>query len=506
MDRRSPTARLSLGALGVGLVLLVSLAWASGVLYVIARLGLPSPVSLALVDGVHVYVGLASIAFFAAKLSRVGLHEHVSGVPELVAWQRWISWSLAGLYTTVYATGLLLLAPWSTGVAKALVNAHLLTAVWAAVPSAWHVWHYRPRAMPYLTRLDSRTSNRFWLAMALVLLPLLLVAAVPRSLSPAAKIGLGSWWESGGLQGVFLDRLATTSDGQALIAGGEGLYVKKVGAAQWRRVSFPSELILGLAVAPGGVYVGTTGGLYASPAAIGPFHRLALPAREVHGIAVDAANDQVIWASSRSGFWRSADGGEHWTIESAGVMSPENAWAIAYFRGSLYASDATRVYRWDGSTWQTSSDQGLVVSLDASADSRYLFASSMGRGVSVMDGAAWVPVSEGLTSHSGRGGAIHVDSVTAGQQGPALAATMLNGVAISHDGGQNWSELTAGLPRGAVWRVIQVDQRLIAATDHGIYEYHLPPVTPAAVTWWVALIAAALGTGILAMARGAFPR
>ena len=99
-----------------------------------------------------------------------------------------------------------------------------------------------------------------------------------------------------------------------------------------------------------------------------------------------------------------------------------------------------------------------------------------------------------------------MDSVTAGQQGPALAATMLNGVAISHDGGQNWSELTAGLPRGAVWRVIQVDQRLIAATDHGIYEYHLPPVTPAAVTWWVALIAAALGTGILAMARGAFPR
>ena len=269
MDRRSPTARLSLGALGVGLVLLVSLAWASGVLYVIARLGLPSPVSLALVDGVHVYVGLASIAFFAAKLTRVGLHEHVSGVPELVAWQRWISWSLAGLYTTVYATGLLLLAPWSTGVAKALVNAHLLTAVWAAVPSAWHVWHYRPRAMPYLTRLDSRTFNRFWLAMALVLLPLLLVVAVPRSLSPAAKIGLGSWWESGGLQGVFLDRLATTSDGQALIAGGEGLYVKKVGAAQWRRVSLPSELILGLAVAPGGVYVGTTGGLYSDRFAAG---------------------------------------------------------------------------------------------------------------------------------------------------------------------------------------------------------------------------------------------
>src|SRR5437879_9500211 len=111
VDRRSPTARLSLGALGVGLVLLVSLAWASGVLYVIARLGLPSPVSLALVDGVHVYVGLACLAFFAAKLTRVGLHEHVSGVPDLVAWQRRLSRRLAASYSTRYATSSILLPP-----------------------------------------------------------------------------------------------------------------------------------------------------------------------------------------------------------------------------------------------------------------------------------------------------------------------------------------------------------------------------------------------------------
>jgi hypothetical protein len=495
-----------LGALGVGLVLLVSLAWASGLLYVVARLGLPSPVSLALVDGVHLYVGMASIAFFAAKLSRVGLHERVSGVPELVAWQRWISWSMAGLYTAVYATGLLLLAPWPAGVGKALVNAHLLTAVWAALPSAWHVWHYRPRALPYLTRLDRRTLYRFWLAMGLVLLPLLAVVALPRSLSPASKIGLGSWWKSAGLQGVFLDRLATTSDGQTLIAGGAGLYVKPVGAGQWRRVSFPTELILGLTVAPGGVYVGTTYGLHASPMANGPYHRLPFPAREVHGIAVDPANTQVIWASSRSGFWRSTDGGQHWAIESTGIRSPENAWAIVYFRGSLYASDAVGVYRWDGSRWQTSSDQGLVASLDPSADGRYLFASSMGRGVNLFDGHVWVRVSDGLSTHFGGGGAIHVDSVTAAQQGPALAATMRNGVAISQDAGHDWSELRAGLPMGAVWRVIRVDQRLIAATDHGIYEYRLPPVIPAGVTWWVAVLAAALGTGVLAVARGTFPR
>src|SRR5438445_12867851 len=70
VDRRSPTARLSLGALGVGLVLLVSLAWASGVLYVIARLGLPSPVALALGAVVHVCVRTVVVALVSAELDR----------------------------------------------------------------------------------------------------------------------------------------------------------------------------------------------------------------------------------------------------------------------------------------------------------------------------------------------------------------------------------------------------------------------------------------------------
>jgi hypothetical protein len=130
----------------------------------------------------------------------------------------------------------------------------------------------------------------------------------------------------------------------------------------------------------------------------------------------------------------------------------------------------------------------------------------MGRGVNLMDGHAWVQVSEGLSTHSVRGRAIHVDSVTAGQQGRAFAATMLNGVAISQDSRRDWSELRAGLPSGSVWRVIEVNQRLIAATDHGIYEYRLPTVVPAGATWWVAFITAALSTGLLAMARGALAR
>lgn len=506
-QRRSPPSQLSLGALGLGLVLLVSLAWATGFLYVIARISLPAPVSLALVDGVHVYVGLASIAFFAAKLSRVGLHQDVDGVPELLAWQRWISWSLAILYTAVYSTGLLLLIPWPSAVSKPLVNAHLLTAVWAALPSTWHVWHHRPRALPYLSRLGRQTQIRFWLAMGFVLLPLVIVLALPRALAPATKNWLGAAWEPAGAQGLFLDRLGTTADGQTLVAGGEGLYVTRVNVRNWQRVSFPTELILGLAVSPRAVYVGTTDGLYAGQAADGPYRRLPFPSREVHGIAVDPTNPEVIWASSRGdGFWKSADGGQHWVSESTGTSDPEDAWAIAYFRGVLYASDAVRVYHWDGSAWRPSSDQGLVVSLDPSDDGRKLFASSMGQGLRVFDGHTWVPANEGLSAHAGSRGAIHVVSVTAPVQAPAVAGTMVNGVAISKDGGHDWSELRAGLPVGAVWRVIQVDHRLIAASDHGIYEYQLAQLSIPGVGWWVLVIIAALGTGLSAVAWGAFPR
>jgi hypothetical protein len=259
-------------------------------------------------------------------------------------------------------------------------------------------------------------------------------------------------------------------------------------------------------MSPTTVYVGTSNGLYASQVADGPYRRLAFPSREVHGIAVDPTDAQVIWASSRGGFWKSTDGGQHWVPESTGIQHPEGAWAIAYFRSTLYASDAVGVYHWDGSAWQSSSDQGSVVSLDPSADGRELFASSMGQGLRVFDGRTWIRANEGLSAHAGARGAIHVVSVTAPKQVAALAATMLNGVAVSQDGGRDWSELRAGLPVGTVWRVIQADHRLIAASDHGIYEYTLPQLSIPGAAWWVLLISAALGTGLSAVACGALPR
>jgi len=485
-------ARFSLDALGAGLVLLVSLTWLSGAAYLLARLNLPSPIQLAAVDAVHVYVGLASIVFFAAKLARVGFHQRVDGVPELLLWHRWVSFGLLVLYSGVYLTGVLLLVSFPAPLRQSLANAHLLLSVWAAVPTTWHAWHHSRRGLAVLARLRRPPPRRFLAAAAVAVIPAAAFLMVPRALSLLSQVGAGDSWTASGLSGVFLDRLERTADGRTLVAGGQGLYARSVSGGDWRRIAFPAELVLGLATANGPVpvYVGTGTGLYAGPAVDGPYRRLPFPAPEVHGIAIDPSNPRTIWASSRRGFWRSVDGGEHWASASTGIREPPTAWAIAYFDGTLFATDVDSVYRWTGSSWEQSSSQRAVVSLDPVGDGR-LFASSMGQGVEVFTNGAWHRSDSGVVANHGGARVLHVDSITASPGGPAYAALMLDGTATSLDRGRWWTKLNAGLARGAVWRILPVGSGLVAATDHGIYTYPLPVLERPGPVWWLALIAAA---------------
>jgi hypothetical protein len=499
-------AQLSLGALGASLVLLVSLAWLTGAAYLLARLNLPSPIQLAAVDAVHVYVGVASFAFFAAKIARVGLHQPVDGVPDLVLWQRWISWSLLVLYSAVYLTGFALVIPFPAPGRQALANAHLLFSVWAAVPTTWHVWHHRRWAAPFVPKLYRQLPARFLVAAALAVVPAAAFGMAPRALSLLAQAGAGNTWTSSALPGVFLDRLEHTADGRTLVAGGEGLYARSLHGGRWHRITFPAELVLGLATPKGpvAVYVGTGTGLYASAAVDGPYRRLPFPAREVHGIAVDPNDSGTIWASSRRGLWRSVDGGEHWANASIGVQEPPTAWAVAYFDGTVFASDVHAVYRWTGSSWEKSSAQRAVVSLDPTGDGR-LFASSMGQGVEVFTNGAWHPSDSGLAANHGGTRVIHVDGITSAGGGRAYAAMMLDGTSTSTDAGQSWTSVRAGLRRGSVWRIVPVDSELVAATDHGLYTYRLPVTESAGTVWWLALIATAALFGTAAVGLAALP-
>ncbi len=420
----------------------------------------------------------------------------MAGVPELTAWHRWVSWSLLVLYGGVCLTGTLLLFSFPATTRTSLVNAHLLTSVWAAVPTTWHAWHYGRRTSHLVPRLRPQVQiRRVSVGLTLLLAPAVLVGANPRALSPLTQLGGGSRWIDDGLSRVFVDRLAVSPDGHLLLAGGRGIWVRNSSSQTWRQVGPPDALVLGLTVAPSGaIYVGTLTGLLVSAQPDGPYAALPFPSREVHGIALDPRG-RIIWATSRAGVLRSIDGGATWSSQVAGIQSPQTSWAIAYFDGTVYASDAGGVYRWDGESWRPTSGQADVVSLDVDISKTLLFASSMGEGVRTLNaGGRWRGADAGLVAH-GAGGAIHVTSVTPGQKNRAYASMMLGGVATSLDGGQSWGAIPAAVPRGGSWRAIQKGSQLFLATGSGVLRYDLPTAATAGLRWWIVMIALIMVAG-----------
>src|SRR5713226_3910127 len=90
-------------------LVLAGIAWTSGLLYLIVRANLPSPVRLVIVDGLHVYVGVASIVFVIGILAT----EARAGAFETGRVVRQMRWLLGGLYLVLYGAGALLTLPWS---------------------------------------------------------------------------------------------------------------------------------------------------------------------------------------------------------------------------------------------------------------------------------------------------------------------------------------------------------------------------------------------------------
>ena len=474
---------------GVGtlFIVLVVLAWCWALFYLVVRTRLPIPVDLAIVDTVHVYVGVVSLAFLASLLA-------TGQVPPVDAPGKppWVGGSLLVLYLALYATGAILLLPLGSSISEFLVTTHLLAAVWSVPLTTVYWWRSRSDFARFFGGSLSRVPARFWLGLAILLLPAAALAVIPRALSPLAETGTGAVWSRVALPGVFLDRMAPSPKGDGIVAGGEGLYLGQADG-RWRRLNFPAELVLGLALSAGPTeaYVGTDGGAYAASNLDGPYRKLPLPGHGIHGIVIDPRASSRIWASSREGFWRSDDGGEHWVNASQGLKAPAGSWALGYYRGALYGSDALGVYRWTDGMWERMSEQKYVVSLDPSADGQRLFAASMGEGVQVFDGTRWNVLDEGLAAHGS--GAIHVISVTAGNQ-RMIAATMLDAVAVGTNG-ERWSGLGSGLSRGAVWRVLDEGGRLLAATDDGVFSYTIKS-DAASAGWWT-LFAGAVVVGTI---------
>jgi hypothetical protein len=504
----SSRGRLSVGALGTSLTLIVGVAWGTALFYLAARLGVDPHVRLAWIDAAHVYVGLVGGTFVVAKVSRVRFRYQVSGISVVAPWQRWISWSLLILYSAVFVSGVLLLVPIHGKVYGDLINFHLLSAVWAVAPTTWHVWHYRRKATPFLTRILPRgRSLGFWAGICLAILPATGVIGNARSLSQLPQVLGGSVWSPAALSGSYLDLIIHGPDG-ALVAAGDALYVSRDGA-HWTQIEIPGATqrgarsrVLSLASVGGTIYIGTDAGLYRTASITGPLEPLGFAGRRVSAIAVDPINDQTLWVGSSAGLMQSPDGGTTWIAAASGLQEPNSVVALGFFGARLFASDQTGVFSWDldQNRWSRSSHLPSVIDLTADPEQTHLYATSSTRGVDILTGSAWWPTMSLATAAQQHPGKPHAQVLSVAPIGGRLYAVGTPaGVSASGDGGQTWVQLGGGLADVQPAHVVDYQGALLAATSNGIYRFPLSTYTPPSLAWWLALMAAAAGCGTCAV-------
>ena len=524
-----------MAALGIGLVVLIGITWGTGLLYVTSRAGFPSPVRLALVDSVHIYVGLAAAVFFGMKVWRVGFSRRVVGVPNLTLWQRWVSWSLVILYPAIFLTGFAAILPLGAAWKESLVQAHLLTSVWSLVPTTLHVVHHRARATGHLKA--GRLRGRLWAGVAIAALPAVLWLPFPRAVSPAAEAAAGGAWVPSGLQGIYLDQVAVSADGAYLIAAGDGIYVSDAQGRTWHHLDFSGPATgahgtepiapapaaplaaaptvhAGHAVPPGdistitpargpvAIYAGSSAGLYSAADAASSFTQDHFPGGEVRAIAIDPSNPFERWVATSSGVWFTWVFGHGWTNESAGLTDLNGASALAFYQNNMYASDLAGVYRWDvaAASWEKVLDEIGVISLTSNRD--LLVANSYSAGIAVYDGRSWRQIGSGLAGHAhARGQSSHVLGVSAPPEG-GLFLVEPGRVGFSADSGRSWSELGRGLPDG-LWDVTRYRDRAYVATSGGLYSYPLETAPQDSPSWWSVMIAVAFVAGVVGAALAA---
>ena len=523
--------RLSLGALGLALVLAVSVAWGTGLFYLLARLGTGSPVRLASLDGIHVYVGVVGGVFVLFKVVRVGLRHRVEGVPGVVPWQRWLSWSMLVLYSAVFVTGVLLLLPVHGRPYADLVQLHLLTSIWALLPTTWHVWHYRARATPYLRRRARRLAGRrYWIGLALVALPLpVLLADAPAVSQLPAVQGGASWSPIDVLQGSYLDVIAQAPDG-TLVAAGDALYISHDGVV-WLRVDLPASTstvpgaaqppandqhaghqhgqaappnpITTMAVGSSDVFVGTPQGLFESSFA-GPLQQVAFPGGGVRGLAMDPAG-HLLWATSASGPLVTADAGKTWSHLAAGLDRPADASAIAYLGRDVFVSDGTGVFRWQAASqsWVRTSSAQAVTVLDPDPATGGLYASSKSTDLQVLANGRWTDLGLPAPIHVHHGHVHGQPATVTSADGRLYAAGTPDGVSASADDGWTWTQLGGGLGAATPNQVIGYQDGLLAATSDGLYRFPLATGSGATPNWWAVVLVLATGLAIAAVSVGA---
>jgi hypothetical protein len=440
-------------------------------------------------------------------------------VADVIPWQRWISWSLLILYSAIFVSGVFALLPLHGRLYEDILNFHLLSSVWALAPTTWHVWHYRRRAAPYLTRLlPHGRSLTYWAGLGLAIVPAVVVVANARALSQLPQLMGGAAWSQSALNGSYLDRITVGPDG-SLIATGDALYSSRDGSV-WTQIDIPGvplppsatptpavhqhgaptgkNLGLSLAVTGSSIYVGTSSGLYRTVTQTGPLVEIGFQGKTVTALAVDPSNPKSIWAASSGGLMRSDDAGATWTAMGVGLSKPDSVSALAYSGGRMYAADPTGVFQLNGTQgWLRISSFSGVVDLTPSPDGKQLFATSATQGVQFLQDGAWHQTDSLASPHQHHAGnETHPEVLSlAPVEGRLYAVGTAFGVSASADAGQTWIQLAGGLENVTPAQLVQNRGSLLAATSDGVFRFPLNSSSPASSAWWLLVIAAVVAFG-----------
>lgn len=161
---------------------------------------------------------------------------------------------------------------------------------------------------------------------------------------------------------------------------------------------------------------------------------LPLSGASVSRLHVDPSRHLTVYAEGNE-FYRSDDGGAHWTGNLWPLPEPIAAFAIGTGDRLFAALPGGDVYESEnrGDTWsRVGGVPGGVLSLAAAGDA--LLAGADGRGVLRSDdrGASWSSRSQGIDAAS-------VDAIAVAPSSPGTAYALAGGFARTTDGGRTWS-------------------------------------------------------------------
>lgn len=281
----------------------------------------------------------------------------------------------------------------------------------------------------------------------------------------------------------------SASDDKVLVAGAlDGVYRTNDGGGAWQRISPLSyteiKNVESIAVDPKNpdvVYAGTWHLAWKTDDGGKSWHHInkgMIDDSDVFSIIVDATNPSIVFASACSGIYKSTSSGDLFQKIQGIPFSARRTRVLKEDPSNpsiVYAGTTEGLWKTmdQGKTWKRVSNPEIVVNdvlVDPRNSQRVLLATDRGGVLASDDGAQTFTASNHGYTHR------YVSSILVDQKDAnTIYAGIVNdrewgGVFMSHDGGQHWSQKSAGLGGRDVFSLKQASSGvLIAGTNRGVF-------------------------------------